>query len=79
MNEETTLPSAEATDGSMTEATIYEDFSGAPIEETTAEVVVTLEEIQYIGSDILHADLFGSFLIYGTLIGLYLLRGIRGT
>lgn len=78
MNEETTLPSVEATDGSMTEATIYEDFSGAAIEETTAEVVITLEEVQSIGSDILHADLFGSFLICGTLIGLALLRDRHG-
>lgn len=65
----------EAADGSV----IYEDLAGAATEETTAEVVITLEEILAVGSDIVHADLFGSFLVCGTLIGLFLLRGIHGT
>ena len=61
---------------------IYEDFSGALYEETVpiiTEPVVTVEIIESVGSDIIHADLFGSFLICGTLIGLALLRGIHGT
>ena len=68
-----------ATDGALTEGTIYEDLSGAEEQETIAGTVITLEDLQNIGSDILHADLFGSFLVCGTLIGLFLLRGIHGT
>ena len=69
----------EATDGALTEGTIYEDLSGAEEQETVAGTVITLEDLQSIGSDILHADLLGSFLVCGTLIGLFLLRGIHGT
>lgn len=69
----------EATDGALTEGTIYEDLSGSEEQETIAGTVITLEDLQSIGSDILHADLFGSFLVCGTLIGLFLLRGIHGT
>lgn len=65
----------EAADG----AVIYEDLAGAAIEETTAEVVITLEEIQAVGSDIVHADLFGSFLVCGTLIAMTLFRGRYGS
>ena len=66
---ETSAP--EAADGTLTGDTIYE--------ETTAEVVYLSLEMERIGSDILHADLFGSFLICGTLIGLALFRRIHGT
>ena len=69
----------EATDGALTEGTIYEDLSGAEEQETIAGTVITLEDLQSVGSDIVHADLFGSFLVCGTLIGLFLLRGIHGT
>lgn len=69
----------EATDGALTEGTIYVDLSGSEEQETIAGTVITLEDLQSIGSDILHADLFGSFLVCGTLIGLFLLRGIHGT
>ena len=56
---------------------IYEDLSGADPEST--EQIVVVKVIESVGSDIIHADLFGSFLICGTLIGLALLRGIHGT
>ena len=69
----------EVSDGALTEGTIYEDLSGAEEQETIAGTVITLEDLQSIESDILHADLFGSFLVCGTLIGLFLLRGIHGT
>ena len=76
---ETSLPVETAADEAADGSVIYEDLAGAATEETTAEVVITLEEIQAVGSDIVHADLFGSFLVCGTLIGLFLLRGIHGT
>ena len=63
MNDETTQ---------ATEVTIYENFSGSTVLET--ESIITVEVIESIGSDIIHADLFGSFLICGTLVGLALLR-----
>lgn len=66
---ETSAP--EAADGAVTGDMIYG--------ETSAEVVYLSLEMERIGSDIVHADLFGSFLICGTLIGLSLLRYIRGT
>ena len=47
-----------------------------PTEETEA---ITIQEIQDIGSAIIHVNLFGSFLICGTLIGLALLRKVYGT
>lgn len=59
------------------EATIYEDLSGAATEET--EGTITVQVIETVGSEIIHADLFGSFLICGTLIGLALLRKVYGT
>ena len=85
---------SETADGVVTEETVsfetletfYEDLSsaeaaetGAP-EETIATVeVTTVEIIETVGSDIVHASLFGSFLLCGTLIGLALLRNIHGT
>lgn len=69
----------EASDGALIEATIYEDLSGSEEQETIAGTVITLDDLQSIGSDMVHADLFGSFLVCGTLIGLFLLRGIHGT
>lgn len=78
MNDET----LQTADGSATEEVIYEDLSGAATEETiatTTEPVITVEVIESVGSDIIHADLFGSFLICGTLIGLALLRKVYGT
>ena len=46
-----------------------------PTEETEA---ITIQFIQDIGSDIVHVNLFGSFLICGTLIGLALWRKFNG-
>ena len=93
MNEETTLPSAESsvpeTEASLpteTEAAatvdgsvIYEDLSGMEYQETEAVTVISLVDLERVSSDMLHADLFGSFLVCGTLIGLYLFGRIHGT
>lgn len=92
VTEETTVPESipqdttplvlPGSDPVETTEAIYEDFSGALYEETvpvTTEPVVTVDIVESVGSDIIHADLFGSFLVCGTLIGLALLRGIHGT
>lgn len=69
----------EAADGALTEATIYEDLAGAATEETVAEVVITLEDLHEVGNYVGHIDLFGSFLVCGTLVGLALLRDRHGS
>ena len=47
--------------------------------EPTEEVeTITIQVIESVGSDIIHADLFGSFLICGTLIGLAIWRKFNG-
>ena len=74
----TSLPAETEVDQVADGSVIYEDLTGAT-EETTAEMFVTLEEFQAASSDMVHANLFGSFLICGTLIGLALLRNIHGT
>ena len=76
-----TLPEENPEELDGTEATIYEDFSGSENEEYTAatEAVNVVEVIESVGSDIAHANLFGSFLICGTLLGLGLMRKIYGT
>lgn len=109
MNEETTVPTEEATDpvaeptsspdeteaaasgdGPVTEETyeISETMAYISSEELVLEdgteateetVLITLADLHAVGSDIVHADLFGSFLICGTLIGLALLRKVYGT
>ena len=78
-------------DGAVTEEEyeIPETMADIPSEEFILEVgsdstsetvsVITVEAIQAVGSDIAHANLFGSFLICGTLIGLALLRKVYGT
>ena len=48
-----------------------------PVQETISLTVQ--ETILSVGSDIAHTNLFGSFLICGTLIGLALLRKVYGT
>ena len=58
----------ETNDGSVTEAT-----------EAAQVELITIQEVQAIGSDIVHTSLFGSFLICGTLIGLAILRKVHGT
>lgn len=59
-----------------TEATIYAELPGAESESTIQ--VVTVEVLETGVSTITHATLFGSFLVCGTLIGLFLLRGCHG-
>lgn len=64
-----------------TEGDVLETFP-AYFSETvpvTTEAVVTVEIIETASSNITHASLFGSFLICGTLVGLFLLRGRYGT
>ena len=58
------------------EATIYEDLSSAPTEEAET---ITVQVIETVVQETIHADLFGSFLICGTLVGLALMRKIHGT
>lgn len=55
---------------------VLED-SQDPTEETVS--LTTQDLILSVGSDIAHTNLFGSFLICGTLIGCALLRKIYGT
>lgn len=63
------------------ETEVIETNDGSVIEATEAAQVemITIQEVQAIGSDIVHTSLFGSFLICGTLIGLAILRKVHGT
>ena len=86
--EATTVP---ADDGTVTEETteISEMVAELPSEELVLEdgteateetvSVVTAEVVQDAAIAVAHADLFGSFLVCGTLIGLALLRKVYGT
>lgn len=67
-------------------STLLEEFYASTYEETVAETVpetvtqeITIEVIQDLTWGQIHADLWGSFLICGTLIGLALWRNIHGT
>lgn len=85
--EATTVP---ADDGTVTEETheIPETMADLPTEESVLEdlpesteetVSLTVQEtIQVVGSTIVHADLFGSFLVCGTLVGILIFRGRHG-
>lgn len=53
-------PVVEVTDGAVTE------------EATEAVVLVTPADLYAVRDDLLHADLFGSFLVCGTLVGIAL-------
>ena len=79
MNDETVqneeLPVPEATSPSSAEAAAPEAADGT----MTGTVAVTYDQMISIGSDIVHANLFGSFLLCGTLIGIVLFRGIYGS
>ena len=56
-----------------------DDWAVDEATEPTEEVeTITIQVIESIGSDIIHADLFGSFLICGTLIGLAIWRKFNG-
>lgn len=46
----------------------------AASETTEAITVVSVDDLHAMTSDIVHADLFGSFLICGTLVGIALFR-----
>lgn len=59
---------APANDGAVTEG----------IEPTEEVETISIQVIESVGSDIIHADLFGSFLICGTLIGLAIWRKFNG-
>ena len=86
--ETTTVPSD---DGSVTEESngFSETMDNLPSEEYVLEdgedsvqetISITVQEtILSVGSDIAHMNLFGNFLICGTLIGLALLRKVYGT
>lgn len=50
-----------------------------PIFVVVTEPPVYMEVLQDTGSALVHANLFGAFLICGTLVGLFLLRGRYGT
>lgn len=67
-------------------STLLEDFYASTYEETIAETVpetttqeITIEIIESIAMDQMHVDLFGSFLVCGTLVGLFFFGRIHGT
>ena len=67
---------SETMDDISTEESVLEN----PLETTEITLSVeSVEVIQAIGLDIIQADLFGSFLLCGTLIGLALWRKVHGT
>ena len=83
--ETTTVP---ADDGTVTEETneIPETMADVPTEEPVLEdlpesteetVSLTIQVIEEYGSGMIHANLFGSLLVCGTLIGLFLWRNIH--
>jgi len=84
--EATTVP---VDDWTVTEETneIPETMADVPTEESVLEdlpesteetVSLTIQVIEEYGSGMIHANLFGSFLVCGTLIGLFLWRNIHG-
>ena len=73
---ETGQPASQETE---TEDLPTDDWTVTEGTEPTEEVeTITIQAIQDIGSDIVHVNLFGSFLICGTLIGLALWRKFNG-
>lgn len=72
----TSAPVIQATD--PTQETIFYDDLTAATEETT-EAVVIVDVIETAATDLAHVNLFGSFLICGTLVGIKLLEKINGT
>jgi len=77
MNEETTSTTEESYEISETVAYLpTEEFVLEAGTEATEETVtvVTVQDIEVLGYNLAHVDLFGSFLVCGTLIGLALLR-----
>ena len=90
-SQESESPPAETDDRTVTEETyeipetMADVATSEPVledlpESTEETVSLTVQEtIEIVGSDICHVNLFGSFLICGTLIGLALLRKVYGT
>lgn len=81
MNDETENVPGE-TDEPVTqedETEVTEAHDGSVTQETQVIETITIQDVQAIGSDIVHSSLFGSFLICGTLIGLAILRKVHGT
>ncbi len=73
---ETGQPAPQETEA---ETVPVDDWSVTEGTEPTEEAeTITIQVIQDIGSDIAHVNLFGSFLICGTLIGLALWRKVNG-
>lgn len=68
----------EALDSPYTESLYLEEYLD-PTEEPVETEPVYLQVIQDTGNAIVYADLFGAFLICGTLVGIFLLRGRYGT
>lgn len=63
-----------------TEGVVLEDYQET-LQETfpvTTEPVI-FDIIETSSNNIVHASLFGSFLVCGTLVGIFLLRGRYGT
>lgn len=88
--QESESPPAETDDGAVTEETyeIPETMADVATEEPVLEdgtesteetVSQTIQVIEAYGTGIIHANLFGNFLICGTLIALVLWRKIHGT
>ena len=94
-SEEPTVPTTEAIETTIpeetyeisetvaylaTEGVVLEDDAEAQQETVpmTTEPVI-FDIIETSSSNIVHASLFGSFLICGTLVGIFLLRGRYGT
>lgn len=80
MIEETVIEETVADTVSSTEAD--ETFAEDPVPLETVAMTTEPEVINVIigvGSDIVHVNLFGSFLVCGTLVGLFILRKIYGT
>ena len=65
-SESESLPAA--SDDWVVDQTEYVD----PIQET--EAITVVEAVQTAATDLAHVNLFGSFLICGTLVGIFLLR-----
>lgn len=73
-----TVETTEALDSPYTESLYPEEYLD-PIEAPVETEPVYVQVIQDTGNAIVHADLFGAFLICGTLVGIFLLRGRYGT
>ena len=88
--QESQSETAPADDGAVTEGSngFSETMDNLPSEEYVLEdgedpfqetISITVQEtILSVGSDIVHTNLFGSFLICGTLIGLVIWRKFNG-